>query len=504
MKGIFLMDEQRTLPDTAQQSTGDMDPTAFRHYGYQVVDWIANYLKDVKKYPVLSRNTPGDVRHALPTHPPDQPEAMEAILADVDSILMPGITHWDSPGFMAYFGITGSGPGILGEMLSAALNVNAMLWRTSPAATELEQVTLDWLRQMLGLPEPLFGVINDTASSGTLYALAAAREAIPDLHIRQEGMSGRAEVPRLRYYASQEAHSSVEKAGIVLGVGQAGLRKIGVDSAFRMDVAQLERAIEEDIAAGWRPFAVVATVGTTSTTSVDPVPQIAAVCERHGLWLHVDGAYGGLAAVDPAMHWVLAGCERADTLIVNPHKWLFTPVDCSVFYTRQPDVVKAAFSLVPEYLRNTESKGDEAPNLMDYGTSLGRRFRALKLWMILRYFGQEGLAARIHEHIRLAQLVRQWIEESPNFDLMAPTPSSTVCFRAHPQDMDDESQLETLNERIMNNINAAGNFFLSHTKLHGKFTIIIAIGNLRTTEHDVRELWEQLQAQLITNLSQRH
>ena len=480
--------------DSAQRpaATGDMDPEAFRRYGHQVVDWMADYLAEVGKYPVLAHIAPGDIRRSLPGQPPIQPEAMETILADFDQLLMPGITHWNSPGFMAYFSITGSGPGILGEMLSATLNVNAMLWRTSPAATELEQVTLDWLRQMLGLPSPLFGVINDTASSGTLYALAAAREAIPGLHIRQEGMSGRPDVPRLRYYASQEAHSSVDKAGIVLGIGQAGLRKIGVDGEFRMDVEELERAIQEDIAAGWRPFAVVATVGTTSTTSVDPVPQIAAVCERHGLWLHVDGAYGGLAAVDPAMRWVLAGCERADTLIVNPHKWLFTPVDCSVFYTRKPEVVKAAFSLVPEYLRNTESKGDEAPNLMDYGTSLGRRFRALKLWMILRYFGQEGLAARIHEHIRLAQLVRRWIEEAPNFELMAPTPFSTVCFRAHPQDIDDESQLETLNERIMNNINAAGRFFLSHTKLHGKFTIRIAIGNLRTTEQDVRELWEDL------------
>jgi aromatic-L-amino-acid decarboxylase len=421
---------------------------------------------------------------------------METILADVDRILMPGITHWNAPGFMAYFSNTGSGPGILGEMLTGALNVNAMLWRTSPAATELEQVTLDWLRQMLGLPSPLFGVINDTASSGTLYALAAAREAMTDLLIRQQGMSGRVEVPRLRFYASQEAHSSVEKAGIVLGVGQAGLRKIGVDSAFRMDVAQLEQAIVEDLAAGWRPFAVVATVGTTSTTSIDPVPQIAEICERYGLWLHVDGAYGGSAAVDPSMQWVLSGCELADTLILNPHKWLFTPMDCSVFYTRKPDVVKAAFSLVPEYLRNTESKGEEVPNLMDYGTSLGRRFRSLKLWMIMRYFGQEGMAARIHEHVRLGQLVAQWVDASPDFERMAPAPLSVVCFRAHPQGMDDEAQLEALNERIMNDINASGRFFLSHTKLHGKFTIRIAIGNLRTTEQDVRDLWEAIQAEL--------
>lgn len=502
LDGVLIMEERAQL-DPAQQptATGDMNPEDFRRYGHEVVDWIANYLADVGDYPVLAQTAPGDIRRELPAQAPERPEAMEAILADVDRVLMPGITHWNSPGFMAYFGITGSGPGILGEMLSGALNVNAMLWRTSPAATELEQVTLDWLRQLLGLPRPLFGVINDTASSGVLYALAAAREAIPDLQIRQQGMAGRPELPRLRYYASQEAHSSIEKAGIVLGIGQAGLRKIGVDSEFRMDVAQLERAIQEDIAAGWRPFAVVATVGTTSTTSVDPVPQIADVCERYGLWLHVDGAYGGSAAVDPEMRWVLAGCERADTLIVNPHKWLFTPIDCSVFYTRKPDVVKAAFSLIPEYLRNAESMGDEVPNLMDYGTSLGRRFRALKLWMVLRYFGQEGLAARIHEHIRLGQLVAQWVDETADFERLAPTPFGTVCFRAHPRDMDDEAQLESLNERIMNHINVVGHFFLSHTKLYGKYTIRIAIGNLRTTEQDVRNLWDELQAALAAELA---
>ncbi len=490
--------KERAQFDAAQQpnATGDMDAEAFRYYGHQVVDWIADYLTSVGEYPVLAQTAPGEIRHALSGQPPTRPEAMERILADFEQVVMPGITHWNSPGFMAYFAITGSGPGILGEMLSSALNINAMLWRTSPAATELEQVTLDWLRQMLGLPRPLFGVINDTASSGTLYALAAAREALIDLQIRQQGMPGRPDVPRLRFYASQEAHSSVEKAGIVLGVGQAGLRKIDVDSAFRMDVAQLEHAIQEDIAAGWRPFAVVATVGTTSTTSVDPVPEIANVCERYGLWLHVDGAYGGSAAVDPAMRWVLAGCERADSLIVNPHKWLFTPIDCSVFYTRKPDVVKAAFSLIPEYLRNAESAGDEVPNLMDYGTSLGRRFRSLKLWMVMRYFGQEGLAARIHEHNRLGQLVAQWVDESQDFERMAPTPFSTVCFRAHPKGMDDETWLEALNERIMNRINAAGRFFLSHTKLNGKYTIRIAIGNLRTAEQDVRDVWEQLQAGL--------
>lgn len=492
-----MFDHQRL--DKAQQpsATGDMAPADFRAYAHQVVDWMADYLENIEAYPVLSSVAPGDIRNWLPTSPPREPESVESILVDLDRIIMPGITHWNSPGFLAYFGITGSGPGILGEMISGALNVNAMLWRTSPAATELEEVTLDWLRQMLGLPHPLFGVINDTASSGVLYALAAAREALP-LHIRQQGMAGRPDMPRLRFYASQEAHSSVDKAGIMLGVGHEGLRKIGVDDAFRMDVAELEQAIQEDLAQDLRPFAVVATVGTTSTTSIDPVPQIADICERYGLWLHIDGAYGGSAAVDPDMRWVLAGCERADSLIVNPHKWLFTPIDCSAFFTRRADIVKNAFSLVPEYLRNAQD--GEVVNLMDYGTSLGRRFRSLKLWMIMRYFGQEGLAARIHEHIRLGQLFAQWVDGSPTFERMAPTPFSTVCFRAHPQGMDDETQLETLNERMMNRLNAGGRFFLSHTKLRGRYTIRAAIGNLRTTEQHLSALWDDLQTLLASEL----
>ncbi len=487
--------QDENILDAAQQpgALGDMTPDDFRRYGHQMVDWMADYFAHVGEYPVLSRNTPGAIREALPAHPPVQPEPMESVFADFERVLLPGITHWNSPGFMAYFGITGSGPGVLGEMLASVLNVNAMLWRTSPAATELEQVTLDWLRQMLGLPAPLFGVINDTASSGVLYALAAAREATPHLFIRQRGMAGRHELPPLRCYTSQEAHSSVEKAAIVLGIGQEGLRKIPTDEQFRMDVAALEQAIEEDIARGVQPFAVVATVGTTSTTSIDPVPQIADLCERYGLWLHVDGSYGGMAAIDPAMRWVLAGCERADSLIVNPHKWLFTPIDCSVLYTRKAAVLKAAFSLVPEYLRNTESTGDEVPNLMDYGNALGRRFRSLKLWMIMRYFGQEGLAARIHAHHQLATHLTEWVNAAPDFEQMAPTNFSLVCLRAHPQDMDDEEELDALNERIMSEINAQGRFFLSHTKLHGQFTIRVAIGNLRTTEQDVRDLWAELQ-----------
>jgi aromatic-L-amino-acid decarboxylase len=425
---------------------------------------------------------------------------MESILADVDKLILPGITHWNAPGFMAYFGITGSGPAILGEMLSSALNVNAMLWQTSPAATELEQVTLDWLRQMLGLPACFFGVLHDSSSGGgAISALAAAREAIPDLHIREQGMTGRPELPPLRFYASQEAHSSIEKAGIILGIGQAGLRKIGVDSAFRLDVAELEHAIQEDLAAGWHPFAVVATVGTTSATSVDPVAQIAGVCERYGLWLHVDAAYGGAAAVVPQMRWVLAGCERAHSLSLNPYKWLFTTLGGSVLFTRRPEQVKAAFSLVPEYLRTPEHDEQEnVINFMDYGAALSHRFLALKLWITLRYFGQEGLATRIREHIRLAQCLAQWIDTSPDFERLAPTPFSVVCFRAHPKGTNDEELLEALNKGLMRCLNAGGRFFLSHTRLNGMYTIRIAIGNLGSTEQLIQRLWTELQATLDT------
>jgi aromatic-L-amino-acid decarboxylase len=475
-----------------------MDPEAFRRYGHQAIDWIADYLAHVEDYPVLSRVEPGEIKSRLPEAPPENPEPMERILADFDTIIMPGITHWNHPAFLAYFAITGSGPGILGELLSAALNVNGMLWKTSPAATELEEVVLDWLRQMLGLPSGFYGVIMDTASMSSLVAIAAARERIPGLKARQEGLSGRPGVPRLRLYTSEQAHSSIEKGAITLGIGQRGVRKIPVDDAFRMDPQALARAIEEERADGWLPFCVIATVGTTSTTSIDPVPEIAEICRQHDLWLHVDGAYGGMAAIVPDFRHVLAGCEHADSFVVNPHKWLFTPIDCSAFYVKRPDILRQAFSLVPEYLRT----GEEAvTNYMDWGVQLGRRFRALKLWMVIRYFGHRGLAACIQEHIRLGQQVAQWVDEHPDFERMAPTPFSTVCFRARPRHLggDDspESQayLDELNASLLEAVNTTGLAYLSHTKLRGRYTLRMAIGNLRTTEAHVRRAWELIQEQ---------
>jgi aromatic-L-amino-acid decarboxylase len=380
---------------------------------------------------------------------------MAHILEDFERIIIPGITHWNHPAFFAYFAITGSAPGILGELLTAALNVNGMLWKASPAATELEEHTLDWLRQMLGLPADFRGVIMDTASMAGLVALAAAREAL-GLNIRRDGLAGRKDLSRLRMYTSEQAHSSIEKGALTLGIGQENVRKIPTDGAFRMEPEILSRAIRDDIAAGWRPFCVVATVGTTSTTSIDPVPAIAGICQQYGLWLHVDGAYGGMAAIVPEMRDVLAGCAHADSIVVNPHKWLFTPIDCSAFYVRDPATLKRAFSLVPDYLKTGE---DDITNYMDWGVQLGRRFRALKLWMVIRYFGHRGLATHIRNHVALGHEFAAWVDESPTFERLAPTPFSTVCFRAHPRGIDDEGALHHLNARLLEAVNASGEAF---------------------------------------------
>ena len=475
---------------------GPMPPDEFKRYGYQLIDWISDYLSHPETYPVLSRSAPGEVKTQLPASPPQQAEAMADILRDFENILLPGITHWNHPGFFAYFGITGSGPGILGELLSAALNVNAMLWRTSPAATELEELTLDWLRQMLGLSGGWEGVIMDTASVSSMVAIAAAREAL-NLDIRQKGLAGRDDVPRLRLYISDQTHSSVEKGAITLGIGQENVIKIPSDDAFRMKPEALESAIQSDLAAGYKPFFVCATVGTTSTTSIDPVPAIAKIARQHRLWLHVDGAYGGMAAIAPEQRHILAGADGADSLVTNPHKWLFTPIDLSAFYTRRPEIVRQAFSILPEYLRSAEGDSGAVKNYMDYGVQLGRRFRALKLWMVIRYFGAEGLAARIREHIRLARLFAGWVDESPVFEQLAPAPFSTVVFRACPPGLKDEIELEQLNQKILDAVNATGEVFLSHTKLRGKYALRLAIGNIRSDEFHVRRAWELLQAQVV-------
>jgi aromatic-L-amino-acid/L-tryptophan decarboxylase len=478
---------------------GDMSAEEFRRFGHQVIDWISDYFERIEERPVLAQVSPGEMRAKLPTSAPVVGESMQEILADVDRLIVPALTHWNHPSFFAYFATSTSAPGIFGELLSAAFDVKAMLWRTSPAATELEQVALDWLRQMMGLPSDFAGIIYDTASVSSMHAVAAAREAL-DQRVREDGMSGRADLPLLRVYASEQSHSSIDKGVLTLGLGQRSLRKIPTDAEFRMDARALAHAIEEDKSNGVLPFCVVATIGTTSTTSIDPVPLIADICEEHRLWLHVDAAYAGSAAIVPEMREILAGCERADSLVTNPHKWLFTPFDLSVLYCRRMDVLRRAFSLVPEYLRTSESASVD--NRMDYGIQLGRRFRALKLWMVLRYFGHEGLAARIREHCRLARLFASWVSEADLWELLAPVPFSTVCFRACPPPLEGETEetraarLDQLNETLMNNINANGKAYLSHTRLKDIFTLRLAVGNIRTTEEHVLHAWQLLNEQL--------
>jgi aromatic-L-amino-acid decarboxylase len=437
---------------------------------------------------------PGDLVRSLPASPPQTGEPMDRILADVDRFIMPAMTHWNHPRFHAYFNSSASSPGILGELLSAGLNANGMVWESCPAVSELEEVTLGWLRQMLGLPSDFWGMIHDTASTSTFHGIAAAREAATDLKTRERGMTGRTDLPHLRVYLSDFAHSSVEKAVITLGLGIDGMRKIPVDSEFRMRPDALAQAIAEDRRDGVRPMCVTATVGTTSCTSIDPVPAIADICEREGVWLHVDAAYGGSAAIVPEMKYVLDGCNRADSFVVNPHKWMFVPVDLSVLYTRKPEIMRRAFSLVPEYLRTAHD--DKVRNLMDYGVPLGRRFRALKLWFVLRYFGWDGLAARLREHMRIAQEFKRWVESDRNFELLAPVYFGTVCFRAHPKGMDDEALLSKLNDDLINAVNGTRETFLSHTKLGERYTIRMVVGQLRTRELHARQVWDQMQREL--------
>lgn len=467
----------------------DLPTSELTDRGREVLDWIAEYFAHPARYPVLSRAIPGEIRNLLPQSPPASAEPLDAILDDFHAKILPGVTHWNHPGFFAYFSISASVPGILGELLTAALDVNAMLWKTSPAATELEELTMDWLRQMLGLPGGWFGLISDTASISTMLALAAAREARTELDIRRRGMAGRSDLPRLRIYTSVEAHSSVDKAALTLGIGLENVVHVPTDNEFRMRPELLQEAIARDRADGFQPLACVATVGTTSTTSIDPVPQVAAICARERMWLHVDASYGGVAAIVPEMRHVLAGVGSADSLVVNPHKWLFTPIDCSAMFTRQPDMLKRAFSLVPEYLVTREQ--DSVENLMDYGVQLGRRFRSLKLWMVIRAFGVDGLAERLRRHITLAREFESWVTADPEWETMAPVPLSLVCFRWAPAHLNEEER-DDANARILHRVNDSGDVFLSHTRLRGRFALRLAIGNIRTEALHVERAWALL------------
>jgi aromatic-L-amino-acid decarboxylase len=454
----------------------------FRRAGHEMVDWIAEYLKNSGEYPVLPKIKPGELVDALPHSAPEKGEAFETIMRDFERVVMPAVTHWNHPRFMAYFSCTGSTPAVLGEMLAAALNTNGIHWLTSPAVSELEQVTMGWLRQWLKLPDDYFGIIYDTASVSTMHAIAAAREmADPDARVNGS-------TPNLTLYTSEQSHSSIEKGAIAIGIGQKNVRKVPVDAEFRMRPDALKQMIEADVAAGRKPFCAIAAVGTTSSTSVDPVEAVVEIAEKHGMWVHIDAAYAGSAAILPECRHILNGVERAHSLVVNPHKWMLTPIDLSAFFTRRPDILRRAFSLLPEYLRTKAGEDPRAVSLMDYGVPLGRRFRSLKFWFILRYFGREGVQALLRNHIRWAQELAQWVDDDPRFERVAPVPFSVVCFRLKG---DNER-----NKKLLDAVNATGRLFISHTELNGRYVLRVAIGNLGTSREDVKEAWR-----LITDVA---
>ena len=488
---------------------GDTSLEEFRKQLHQLADWTADYREKIGERRISPNAKPGAVLAQLDVAPPETAAPVEEIFADIDRVIVPGVVHWAHPQFMSYFGCTTTNAGILAEMMTGALNVNAMTWRTSPAATELETLVLDWLRQWLCLPNEFQGVVYDTASISTMHALATAREvAAPNT--RTLGLSGR-DLPIFRIYASDQAHSSVEKGAIAIGIGEDNVRRVPSDSAFRMDVAGLRKMIARDRQENFRPMAVVATVGTTSTASIDPIPEIAAVCREHKMWLHIDGAYGAGLALLPECKWITAGWSEADSIVINPHKMLFVPFDFSALYVRDISRLRRLFTLVPEYLHLRDPVGAEI-NYMDYGVQLGRRFRALKAWMVWRAFGREGLAARIREHLRLANLLADWIKIDNRFELAAPVVMPVACFRftgavagvadaGVPPRLAPRSstaatttrKIDMLNTEIVERINASGRVYLTQTKLHGRTVMRIGLGNVLTTEQHLRNAWELIQ-----------
>jgi aromatic-L-amino-acid/L-tryptophan decarboxylase len=469
-----------------RQSTGDTPPEIFRKQLHQLADWIADFREQLGTLPVSPNDKPGAIRDKMPAQAPEQGEAFEKILADIDRLIVPGMVHWSHPMFLGYFGWTQTAPGILGEMATAPLNVNAMTWRTSPAATELETVVVDWARQLVGLPKEFGGVVYDTASVGIMHALAVAREeAAPST--RKLGLTAR-NLPRFRIYTSDQAHSSVEKAAIALGLGEENVQRVPSDAEFRMDVAALRAMIARDLAEKFKPLAAVATVGTTSTASVDPVPEIANVCREHKMWLHVDGAYGGGFALLSEFEWITTGWHEADSIIINPHKTLFVPLDFSILYVRDLERLRRVFTLVPEYLRGDTIEAEK--NYMDYGIQLGRRFRALKAWVIWRSLGRAGMGDRLRDQMRLANQLVDWIKADKRFELSAPVVMPVICFRLVAG---DKPKIDILNSELVERINASGRAYLTQTKLRGRTVMRIGLGNVLTTEQHLRNAWELIQ-----------
>ncbi len=462
-----------------------MEIELFRRFGHEFVDWMAEYMAEIEKYPVNSPVLPGDIRRRLPAGPPLAGEPMELIFKDFKEIVMPGITHWQHPGWFAYFPANNSPASVLAEMLTAGLGAQCMIWQTSPAAAELEEVVLDWLRGMIGLPEGFAGVIQDTASTATLCALLTARERLTGFESNQTGLRD-----TLRVYASEDAHSSVDKAVKIAGYGAENLRRIPTDDKYALRPEALEAAILEDERRRLRPCAVVATVGTTSSGALDPLRAVGGICRRHNLWLHVDAAYAGTAALLPEKRAILDGVELADSLVFNPHKWMFTNFDCSAYFVRDPATLVRTFEIHPEYLKTGHDA--EVKNYRDWGIQLGRRFRALKLWFVIRSYGVEGLQALVREHLRLAALFKSWVEADSRFELLAPVDLGLVCFRLN--DGRPEAELDALNRELLGRVNASGRVFLTHTALRGRYTIRLVVGQRTTEERHVREAWEIIAA----------
>jgi len=462
-----------------------MTPDEFRRHGHAVVDWIADYMERVESFPVLAQIKPGDLRAALPPIAPEQGESFDTILADVERLILPGITHWQSPNFFAFFPANASGPAILGELLSAGLGVQGMLWATSPACTELEMHMLDWLVEMMDLPRKFLstgsggGVIQDSASSAALCALLAARERATNFASNQHGCNG-----KLVVYTSTQAHSSIEKAAMIAGIGRDNLRLIDVDESFAMQPAHLAAVIERDRANGLIPCFVAATVGTTSSNAMDPLPAIGRVCQEQGLWLHVDAAMAGTAALCPEFRWMHQGLETADSYCFNPHKWMFTNFDCDCFWVADRAALIGALSILPEYLRNQATESGAVIDYRDWQVSLGRRFRALKLWFVIRHYGVEGLRHHIRRHVALAQEFAAWVQADPDFALAAPVPLNLVCFRHRGGD--------TVNQQLLDQLNQSGQLYLTHTRLHGKLTLRMSIGQTHTEERHVVNAWQTI------------
>lgn len=474
------------------QSTGDMSPAEFRDAAARLTEWAAHYLETVEQRPVHHAVVPGLVRSALPAHLPEEGASFDVILGDVDRVLMQGVTHWNHPGFMAYFPSSGSGAGVLGEFLTAVLNQQAMMWSTSPAASELEDVALNWLRELLGLPPQFEGVCHDGGSTSNLHAVAAAlAAALPECRVL--GLSGRPGLPRPCVYASSQAHASIAKAVVLLGMGSEGLRTISVDEQFRLRPPDLAAQMAADRRAGWLPVAVVATVGTTSTGSVDPVAAIVEICATERVWCHVDASYGGAAALASECAAIFEGVAGADSVVVNPHKWLFTPMDLSILYCRRLNVLRELLHVAPEYLEGGDPPG--VRSVKDAGIPLGRRFRTLKLWMVLRYFGAAGLRSRIATHLTLARAFAAWVDADPQFERMAPVSLSVVCFRAVPDRLRlEDDALDAFNAELLRRVNADGRAFLSSTRLCERLALRVAIGHVRTSERHIRGAWDSLRA----------